>query len=397
MIVRKKILLIHHGQGVGGGLIALLGLIEELKIQYDVEVFSIFDSIANEYIENLGVKVLRPKSLFYTRFYTLFIHSEASYISILGTIRNFKNFLLYFLSKYFFAKIELMPICQDKEIIYLNSTFISEWSYSAKSFNKKVVIHIREPLSKGLFGLRYNCIRNTILKNCDRIICVSKDNLNRLNIKKKSIVVYDPVVIKNRSNEVRGKDKDDDLKYFVYLGGEMRIKGFEQFVKCLKYLNNDIRIYFLGTQLGEDSKILKKTIKILLDPYNYKLLKLQAIYKNSNNIIEIGMTDNVIQYYKNSLAMIAPFSKPHACLPILESFSLSKPVIVSDIAGMNEIVNEQNGLFFKNKQSKILAEKINFYSSLSLEQLEQKSQDAYLTYKNLRDGELSVSSILNEL
>ena len=109
----KKILIIHHGVGVGGGLIALLGLIEELKEKNEVRVLSVFNSEAVGYIKKTGVKVYLPKSKFYNRFYGLFIHSEASYFGIIEFLRNLKNLSTFFLNKYFFANLHrkrLSPI-----------------------------------------------------------------------------------------------------------------------------------------------------------------------------------------------------------------------------------------------------------------------------------------------
>lgn len=392
----KTILIIYHGQGVGGGLIALLGLIDELKINFNVKVFSIFESVANKYIENLGVEVITPKTSFYKCNYNLFIHSEASYWDLISLIRNIKNLITFMISKYIFAPRELEFISKDVDIVYLNSTFISDWSYGAKKINKKVVIHVREPLAKGFLGIRYQLIRNNIKKYCDKIICVSKDNFNRLNLIEKSIVIYDPVVIKNRSNDLLIEYKEG-LKYFIYVGGELRIKGFEQFVKCLKYLNDDIRIYFLGQQIEKVNTGLKYYLRIILNPYNYRVNKLINTYKKSDKIIEIGMTNNVIKYYEKSLALISPFSKPHACLPILEAFSVGKPVIVSDIQGMDELVSNLNGDFFKNKDYKDLAYKINNFSCLDNAEIIKKNINAKLTYNKIRKSEISILEILKDL
>lgn len=382
----KKILIVHHGEGVGGGLIALLGLIDELKENHKVEVLCIFDSNAVEYIRAKGVDVKLARSFFYRKVYRLFLHSDASYFNVIDFLRSFKNVITYFLSKYHFAKRELKNLSSQYDIVYLNSTFLSDWALAGHSLEKKVFIHVREPLSKGTFGLRYRVIRNTVEKYCDWIVAISEDNARRVNIRKKTTVIYDPVVLKNRSGESEIV-LAPNLKYFLYLGGMQRIKGFEQFVKSLDYLNENIRIFFLGGSVQLSPNPLKRVLFFLTDPFFWKMNSLSRKLHTSHNVINVGMVDNVFDYYEKSLAIISPFSKPHASLPILEAFFMAKPVIVSDVQGMDEFVNGDNGVFFKNHSFKGLADAINSIAELEPEHyqiMSRRAGESYLKLVNMK-------------
>ncbi|MDP3358416.1 MAG: glycosyltransferase family 4 protein [Lutibacter sp.] len=393
----KKILIIHHGQGVGGGLIALIGLINELKENNNVEVFSIFDGIAVEYLRKTGVSVIVSKSVFYRKFYSLFIQSEATYINLIEEIIKFKALIAYFLNKYFFAGRELKDILQGIDLVYLNSTFISDWAYAAKKSNKNVIIHVREPLSNGFFGMGYNIIRNNISKYCDKIIAISKDNCGRVNLENKTTIIYDPVVIENR-NAFEKLNIIDKYKYFVYVGGQSRIKGFEQFVNSLKYLNEDVKIFFLGGEIKyNNNSILKKLIRNFLDPYARNHENLKKILLASKNIVYIGLTDNVFYFYNRSICLISPFSKSHASLPVLEAFSNGIPVIVSDVKGSDEFVNHSNGFFFENKNPQSLANRINEMSRLSSENYKSMKNSSYETYLRIRKNEIKVQSLIDIL
>lgn len=390
----KSILIIHHGQGVGGGLIALLGLIAELKQTNRVHVLSIFDGVAVDYLRKTGVAVTVAKSRFYIKFYQLFIHSEASYFNIIDAIRNVKSIILFFLSKYYFSRKELCNIASDYDVIYLNSTFISDWAMAAKLLKKKVVIHVREPLSRGLIGFRRSIIRKTINKYCDQVISISYDNASRLDLQYKTTVVYDPVVTKNRSLSER-EITNRKFKYFVYLGGMARIKGFEQFVESLDYLNEDIRIFFLGGESEYAVNGFKRLVRQTLDPFFLKNIHLIEKLKKSEKIIYVGLVDDVFYYYENSIAAICPFSKPHASLPILEAFSVGKPVIVSDVKGMDELVDGTNGEFFKNSNPKSLAHKINEMSRISDGDYEKMRAACANKYKQIRERSDSVMSVVS--
>jgi glycosyltransferase involved in cell wall biosynthesis len=391
----KKILIIHHGVGVGGGLIALLGLIEELKTKHEVRLLCIFDSEAIEYIKKTGVKVYFPKSKFYLKYYNLFIHSEASYFGIISFLRNLKNLLTFLLSKYFFARRELSDLNFEYDIVYLNSTFISDWSLAAKKLGKNTVIHVREPLAKGVFGLRKKVIRNMINKYCDRVIAVSKDNAGRVGLKAKTTVIYDPVVYKDR-DAAKGFVSNPKLKYFLYLGGMQRIKGFEQLVQSLPYIDSDIRIYFLGGGFTISKNKFKRLIS-LIDPYMWRVSTLVSRLNQSEKIINVGLVDNIFDYYNSSMALISPFSKPHASLPVLEAFSVGKPVIVSDVEGMDEIVSVENGVFFVNNNSKNLANKINQVAQLDVDKLKKMSENAKNKYHLIIDENPDVNEVIESI
>lgn len=392
----KKVLIIHHGEGVGGGLIAMLGLIDELKLENTVEVFCLFNSDAVEYIKQKGVNVTLPQSHFYLKIYRLFLHSDASYFNLIDEIRNAKNLICYLLSKYYFAKKELKKIASDYDIVYLNSTFISDWASAAKLLGKKVIIHIREPLSNGLWGFRKAIIINSIKKYCDRIIAISEDNSDRIGLKYKTTVIYDPVVFKNREGKQNIK-KEDGFRYFLYLGGMQRIKGFEQLIKSLPFLNDNIRIFFLGGTHHSPNNSFKRLVLFILNPFLWKIGSLMKQMSSSEHIINVGLVDNVFEYYASSLAVISPFSKPHASLPILEALCVGKPVIVSNIKGMDEIVNKSNGFFFDNNNHKSLASVINKVALLSTEEYENLSRNAKLSYLKIKDREITVQRVIDNM
>lgn len=392
----KKILIIHHSGLTGGGLIALLGLIAELKKENTVTVLCLFDGPAINYILKSGVKVIRPEACFYRRYYTIFVHSEVYYYNLIDEIKKIKAMILYFLNMFLFAPRYLKTIAKDEDIIYLNSTFLSDWAYAGYRLKKKVVIHIREPLAKGFLGLRMKILQIVIHKFTNKVIAISKDNLVRVNASGKSSVIYDPVLTTGRS-ETKPIVVDSSLKYFIYLGGSQRIKGFEQLTESLRYLKEDIRIFFLGGISHYNNHGFKHLARQLFDPYSRKFKSLVRTLTDSKNIINIGETDAVFSYFEKSIALICPYSKPHAALPILESFSLRKPVIVSDIKGMEELVDGKNGVFFRNNDPRSLADRINELSLLTKEEYNLMQVACESEYQKIRDRKDSVLSVIEEL
>lgn len=398
MIEENRILIIHHGQGIGGGLIALLALIDELKDRNIVKVLAIFDGIAVDYLRKAGVEVIVPKSKFYNFYYSLFIHTEADYFGIIQQVLKFKALITFFFNKYYFAPKYLKGMLNEIDIVYLNSTFICEWAFAVKKNKKKVIIHVREPLSNGYFGKKI--ITDNINMYCDKIIAITDDNAKRLNLPLKTEVVYDPIYKKitvEKENDKNFFNCSTEFKYFIYVGGESRIKGFQQLVNSLEFLDSNIRIFFLGGKLTFNKNFFKSFIRIIFNPYYLKHRKLVAKLKLSINIVNVGLTDDVLDYYECSQFLISPFSKPHASLPVLEAFSLGLPVIVSDTASMNEFLDEKNSITFQNKNFIMLADCINFAARISDQQYKELQKNVILTYNQLRRNEKSVQLIIDTL
>ncbi|GEM_PF-1128548 len=390
---RKKMLIIHHGTGLGGGLVALVALINILLEDYDIEVFCVHNSDAVEYLERSGLKVHIAKSKFYEKYYQLNIYSEASFSGILSLIRSTISFISYFISIFYYNDIELKKFSGKFDILYLNSLFLSDWMPAGKKYFKEIFIHVREPLKKGAFGFRRNIIRNVIKKYYSKIIYISKDNRDRVQIIKNSIVFYDPIL--PRYNDKVIIDTEKKYKYFCFVGGSQRIKGYDQVLKALKYLDSNIKVFFIGSmyEIEENIGSLQFRFRALFSKFLRETLpSLKEIIASSQNLIIVGKVENVFDYYENSIATICPFAKPHACLPILESLSVGKPVIISDVEGMDEFVNDSCSLIFKNGNYIDLAKKIN---DLSRNMNKNYFDDCLAHYKQLQLENSDISKFLN--
>lgn len=395
----KKILIIHHGKGLGGGLVALLALINELKSKFDVSVISIHSSSADSYIKETGVNFKALDSFFYKYIYRFLSYSEAEYYSCFLYIYKFYVYLVVLLNKYFFSKKILNNIKSEKyELVYLNSTFLSEWAFYARKNNIPVIMHVREPLKRDK-SIFCKFILTNINKYVNQTIAISNDNARRINTERKKIsVIYDPVLSENRNNiDIRSSFKSEFI-YVIYVGGISRIKGIEQLLKSLKYINSNIKVLALGNY--EINKSIKRTIMsyVFRGGYVWREKKIQKMFLNSNNIIHIGLCDNVLDYMSFSKALISPFSKPHASLPILEAMSIGLPVISSNVSGSEELIDHNNnGYLFQNGNEKDLAFYINKLAMLTASDYNKLSNAAKVKYKDIvmKSNETSVVDHIN--
>ena len=358
-----KILFIHHAAGWGGSPVSMLNTIMALdKSKYTFEVLIIHDSIISKILMEHGINVKVAQSIFYKRFYDNYVHSVANEKKWYRIDLEAKSILSWLLNKYYFAPRELQGYKYD--IAHLNSSTLTDWLAPCKA-KGKVVIHIREPFSKGKFGVRYKFLKSQMRKYADKIIAISIDNAKRINIPEKTQVIYNFLNTKENSTVF---EKNNHFGEVLYLGGYHKIKGFYTIVESLDHINDGIKILFCGDFLTDINEsgfwgTIKKAIKKFL-PFHRKLKAALIKIRNHPNSIFVGLVNNTTQLIQDSEFLISPFSKPHFSRPVIEAFAHKKCVIGSDVEGMDEIIDHnKNGLIVKKDNPLELAHAINYLHS----------------------------------
>ena len=360
MTVNKiKILFIHHAEGWGGSPLSMLNTIMALdKSKYLFEVLLLHDSIVSKILKENGISVKVAKSFFYKRFYDNYVHSVAHDKTWFRIDREAKSILSWLLNRYFFATKELQGF--DYDIVHLNSSTLTDWLAPCKA-KGKVVMHIREPFSKGNFGIRHKLLTSQMRKYADCIIAISNDNANRINVPEKTRVIYNFVNIKEENEIDKCKPESGKVLYF---GGSEKIKGYFTVVDSLDYLDYGIKIIFCGNYSAVDNKSgivgsLKSMVRSVL-PFHKKLRAALIKIKNHPNAVFVGLVNNSTQMIQESELLISPFSNPHFARPVIEAHLQKKPVIGSDVVGMDEIMeHEKTGLIVPKNNPKALAAAIN--------------------------------------
>jgi glycosyltransferase involved in cell wall biosynthesis len=351
---KSKILFIHHGLGIGGAPKSLLQLASSLDTNYfEVKVAVVEEGPAAQMFRENKLEVI---NLNHRVRYLLRIGEESNYIN--KVLKLFK--LVPIIFDWIYVAFYFGPNCLkniDADIVHFNSHILTSWAFAAKSLRKKVVIHNREAVTRGIFGLRYYFVRFIISNYCDILISISKDNQKRLGLYgSNSVVIYNPTLIPN----VLPFNETNSTFRVLYLGGGSDLKGFNVLIESLKYLNNNIKIYFAGKYDDKNQSPAKKIINFILSRKVYYI----EDYKSDQHVVYIGMINDLSEYFNEVDLLISPHTVPHFSRPVIESYSFRKPVLVSRIEGMNEIVDENiTGVFFKNRSPNDLANKLNSLSS----------------------------------
>ena len=355
-----KILFLHHATGIGGAPISMLNTIRNLDSnKYQFEVLLINDSEVRPLFEKEGIICSVVQNEFYKRYYSLFVHIVPYNVKWYKVWQLISLSVKWLLSRYIFSFKVLQNY--DYDILHLNSSVLTDWLCAGKK-NGKTIIHIREPISNGYFGLRKNIFRNQIKKYADYIIAISNDNAKRLNLHEKTQVIYNFTDIPQEKDISKS---EFDVNEVLYLGGADKIKGFYTVVDALDFLNKEIKILFCGHYPPKiDDKNLKSKIKILIMKLlPFYIRRSKAIFKiqNHNNAIYIGLTNDVRGKLIHSSFLISPFSSEHFSRPIVEAFAYKKAAIGTDVEGMNEIIDHDvNGLIIEKDNPKALADAINY-------------------------------------
>jgi len=349
----------------------MIELIKALdKSRYHAHVLLLKDSMVSSKLTEEGIDYSVARSNFYKQYYQYFTHSEAGYVKWYQIYKFIKLSLLWMLSRFYFASKELEGI--EYDIAHLNSSVLTDWLAPAKK-KGKVIIHIREPFRRGNLDIIAPFFRRQMKKYADIIIAISKDNAKRVGLPKKTEVIYNYADVPN----YEPSEKSYSSKKFLYLGGAAKIKGFYTMVAALDYLDKDIRVYFGGSySMSSKKSRIKRTLKKLLRIGKKRQKAIEKMRKHPN-AIEIGMTHQVDKYLDEVCCLISPFSTPHFARPVIEAYLHKKPVIGSDVQGMDEIIKHgDTGWIFNRDNAKQLGILINQIVSLPL-QLKDKGQTSY--------------------
>ena len=139
---------------------------------------------------------------------------------------------------------------------------------------------------------------------------------------------------------------------FLFFGQIKKIKGLdillEAYAKLLKKTKKTITLIVAGKIWKDEVSIYQK----IIEEYNLS----EHLIMNIKYIPD----EDVVYYYSAADCIVLPYKKIFQSGVLLMAQSYNVPVIVSDLRGMTEIVqNEKNGFVFKSEDSNSLCDVMN--------------------------------------
>lgn len=323
-----NILYIHHAGELGGAPKSLSILISGLdRKKYKPYVFMLIDGPAKDLFVKYNAKVIiSSKRLF------AFHGTTVSGMSFRLFIKN----ILYIIPNAFSAYNVIKKV--KPSIIHLNTSCLFVYAFVAKVFFKKikVVSHVREPLLKNIFGkilLFFN------IRYVDFFIPIN-------NYESEPFLNKNHQIIKNSiDNNIYKFNKDKRLEERIKIGlsnTDFLIGFFARF-----NLENGIEDILA---ISKKIEIIDSDIKILIFGFdsnnvNEKINKIAE--EMPNNVIMSGMIQNVVDKMQMIDLLISPFKSPHFSRSVIESQSMSIPVLVSDVSSQNTLLeNNKTGFLY---------------------------------------------------
>jgi len=191
---------------------------------------------------------------------------------------------------------------------------------------------------------------------------INKNYSKNLNLKKKFLVIFrginvdyfDPstTLETEQKNLLSSWGVTRDKKIILMPGRLTAWKGQEVFIEALNLVNKELGYQsFYAVILGSDQG---------RDVYTKKIKRLAEQYRLLNQLKFVEHCKNMPLAYKVSDLVISPSIEPEAFGRVaVETQSMGKPIIASNIGGSNEtIVADKTGFLFESGNAESLSKKI---------------------------------------
>lgn len=356
----KKIMFIHHSGGIGGAGVSLYNTVLTLSKKFEVIVYcpsepDLYYSFLKE--NNINVK---------------------TYSFPLGSIPYYSGGTNLF-SPSFIRSIINIKLQQKKwedilrfekpDLLIVNSRILSWFSVLTTKLNLKSICFIRETRKKTVFNIISN-IQKAFLEKFSAVVFISNYDmvLENLQIAKSRVIpnfVASRFFLQNKENVELYTNYGIARSSFkiLFVGGMLRIKGYDVAVKALKYLKKyDVCLIVAGDPVfryKNEKGVANKAYNFFKKRYEVNINNEIMNNSLSSMIIKVGIQSDMKDLYKIADVLIFPANVPHQARPAFEAGAQKKPVIMPDFINTEEYVKDGiNGLIFEHHNPKSLAERI---------------------------------------
>ncbi|MBA2563518.1 MAG: glycosyltransferase family 4 protein [Chitinophagaceae bacterium] len=179
----------------------------------------------------------------------------------------------------------------------------------------------------------------------DHFIAIDHFSGNSMKTKNNMSVVYNAVNFEDYNPGINSKLIRNEFKLtendvvFLYLARIAKCNGVLQLVNAANELTK---------QYPQFHFVLAGFKEVSLNKYeNLVLLSI----KNQANIHTMKFRNEVPLLIAGADIMVVPFTEPHFARSIVEASAMAKPIVGSNVGGVNElVVNAETGLLYNNEQ-----------------------------------------------
>jgi len=345
--MKKKILYIHHGIGIGGAPLSLLYLIQNLdKKKYhpvvlflqDSEVIDLYKSKNIEVYGSLNLSDFSHTKVWWYRWY----HPHHLFRAVWDSFKT-----IFGIADKWLTKIK-------PDIVHLNTSSLIAWGKVASKKNILVIFHVREPLADGYLGIRKWIIKRCVEKYASKILPICKNDAKPWLGNSKVNVVYnavDPKLFDISLFNNNNLDPSFGKLKILFLGGLSKEKGTLLILKVFELLIKEFsNVELLIAGYFDNSVVSKFSLKYYLPSQIYKR-EVNAVLLNIKDKIKfLGPIKNVPEMMATCDIVVFPATVGHFARPIIEAGFMKKVVVASNLQPLDELViNEKTGFLVDPK------------------------------------------------
>jgi glycosyltransferase involved in cell wall biosynthesis len=354
----QTILIVHSSSSISGGEVISLNIYKKLK-----EFFAFHFFIpSSKKTSNIEVK---DAPLFFSKKNNIFSIIKSFKEVVKKT--NPKIIHTHGLRAAFIVKLFLF--FNKKKFIFIYT--IHGFHLAHKRGFKNKIIKIFEKVTNYLFA--------------DKIICVGKDEYSLI---KKISINKDKVAIISNGIDEPGKVSDEEIENFC------KNYDYNLITVCRLHYQKDVETLIAAV------KELPKNISLTIIGSGPLEFQLKELAKGYQNILftHKDRASNLLHYFDIFILSTNWEGLP---LVILESMLAKIPIIGSDVHGVKELLENNNGLLFQHRNIQDLKNKIiwlmenkdkkteiinraynNALSNYSIDQMTEKYKELYQNYEN---------------
>lgn len=329
----KKIVFGITSLTLGGAERVLVDIVNELKKEYDITIFTLYGKGEFESQLDYGVKLVSV----YDKPYKDLNIFQKKYMSLCMINKNFRKKLF---NKYIKDKYDI-------EIAFLEGPIT--WLFSESSSSKKIA-WIHNDITQVFGNDRKAQMKKKLSEECyekyDSLVFVSKDNLKKFeeifnNNKNYKQVIHNYINSNNvitKSNVYVPKEYADKDIIFTVVSRLTAQKGIDRLIEVHKKLVKDYphHIYVIGDGPLKEELMSKVNTLKLQDTFHL-----------------LGKKENPYPYIKNATYFMLPSIYEGYGMVIEEAKILSKYILITDTAAREAIENYENSMVVENSNDGI--------------------------------------------
>jgi len=331
----RSILYVHHERAIGGAPLSLLFLLRRLdRSRWSPRVLCLREGPAADLFrkEGVPVRIVPGPDLSHTELVWFRARQFPRLLLRLGASLPLA-FRLRAAFREEIARSDAASSPSAFPLVHLNSSTLAVAAAAAKSLRLPVVWHIREPLAKGIFGIRRALLRAAIRRWSDAVIAICQNDAEQLGFMPtgRVRVIFNFVDFAQFDSSIpkgmlrRELRLPEGAPILLFLGGAAATKGAEILRRAAPDLLARAPEAHLAVA-GENSP-------------GHTAAWIRAVPADLRRRIHLlGVRTDVPALLADATLLLFPSTVPHFARPVIEAAAMGVPSLASDLGGVRELI-----------------------------------------------------------